>query len=106
MVPIRRDAMTYVMRVPVGVVAVIVPWNFSLMNAVWKIAPALACGCTIVLKPAELTPLSALWLGAAALEAGLPPGVLNVVPGPGGIGGNALGPHPGVNKIAFPGSPG
>ena len=69
-VPTRRDALTYVQRVPVGVVAVIVPWNFALMNAVWKIAPALACGCTVVLKPAELTPLSALWLGAAALEAG------------------------------------
>jgi hypothetical protein len=75
-IPARRDALTYTQRVPVGVVAVIVPWNFALMNAVWKIAPALACGCTIVMKPSELTPLSALWLGAAALEAGLPPGVL------------------------------
>ena len=104
-VPTRRDALTYVHRVPVGVVAVIVPWNFALMNAVWKIAPALACGCTIVLKPAELTPLSALWLGAAALEAGLPPGVLNIVPGYGAEAGAALVSHSGVNKISFTGSP-
>ena len=104
-VPARRDALTYVQRVPVGVVGVIVPWNFALMNAVWKIAPALACGCTIVLKPAELTPLSALWLGAAALEAGLPPGVLNVVPGFGTGAGAALVSHPGIDKISFTGSP-
>jgi len=104
-VPARRDAFTYVQRVPVGVVGVIVPWNFALMNAVWKIAPALACGCTVVLKPAELTPLSALWLGAAALEAGLPPGVLNVVPGFGADAGAALVSHPGVSKISFTGSP-
>jgi len=105
MVPARRDALTYVMRVPVGVVAVIVPWNFALMNAVWKIAPALACGCTIVLKPAELTPLSALWLGAVALEAGLPPGVLNIVPGYGADAGAALVSHSGIDKISFTGSP-
>jgi aldehyde dehydrogenase (NAD+) len=104
-VPTRRDALTYVHRVPVGVVAAIVPWNFPLMNAVWKIAPALACGCTIVLKPAELTPLSALWLGQAALKAGLPPGVLNIVPGFGATAGSALVSHPGVDKIAFTGSP-
>ena len=97
-VPTRRDALTYVQRVPVGVVAVIVPWNFALMNAVWKIAPALACGCTVVLKPAELTPLSALWLGAAALEAGLPAGVLNIVPGYGTEAGTALVSHPGVEQ--------
>lgn len=104
-VPARRDALTYVERVPVGVVAVIVPWNFALMNAVWKIAPALACGCTVVLKPAELTPLSALWLGRAALEAGLPPGVLNIVPGFGTDAGAALVSHPGIDKISFTGSP-
>lgn len=104
-VPARRNALTYVQRVPVGVVAVIVPWNFALMNAVWKIAPALACGCTVVLKPAELTPLSALWLGAAALEAGLPPGVLNIVPGFGVDAGSALVSHPGIDKISFTGSP-
>ena len=104
-IPARRDALTYVLRVPVGVVAVIVPWNFALMNAVWKIAPALACGCTVVLKPAELTPLSALWLGAAALEAGLPPGVLNIIPGYGTEAGAALVSHPGIDKISFTGSP-
>ena len=104
-VPVRGDALTYVQRVPVGVVAAIVPWNFPLMNAIWKIAPALACGCTIVLKPAELTPLSALWLGQAALEAGLPPGVLNVIPGFGARAGAALVSHPGIDKIAFTGSP-
>lgn len=104
-IPARRDALTYVLRVPVGVVAVIVPWNFALMNAVWKIAPALAAGCTVVLKPAELTPLSALWLGAAALEAGLPPGVLNIIPGYGTEAGAALVSHPEVDKISFTGSP-
>jgi aldehyde dehydrogenase (NAD+) len=104
-IPARRDALTYTQRVPVGVVAVIVPWNFALMNAVWKIAPALACGCTIVMKPSELTPLSALWLGAAALEAGLPPGVLNIVPGFGADAGAALVSHKGVDKISFTGSP-
>src|SRR5262249_31677092 len=90
---------------PVGVVAAIVPWNFPLMNAVWKIAPALACGCTMVLKPAELTPLTALWLGQAALDAGLPPGVLNIVPGFGAEAGAALVSHPDIDKISFTGSP-
>jgi aldehyde dehydrogenase (NAD+) len=104
-VPARMDALTYVYRVPVGVVAAIVPWNFPLMNAVWKIAPALACGCTVVLKPAELTPLSALWLGRAALEAGVPPGALNIIPGFGAGAVPALVAHPGIDKIAFTGSP-
>ncbi|MGV3634971.1 MAG: aldehyde dehydrogenase family protein [Pseudorhodoplanes sp.] len=103
--PVRSDALTVVKRVPVGVIGVIVPWNFPLMNAVWKIAPALACGCTVVLKPAELTPLSALWLGRAALEAGFPAGVLNIVPGFGADAGAALVSHPDVDKIAFTGSP-
>lgn len=104
-VPARNDALTYVRREPVGVVAAIVPWNFPLMNAVWKIAPALACGCAVVLKPAELTPLSALLLGEIALEAGVPPGVLNVLPGYGTVAGQALIDHPGVDKISFTGSP-
>jgi aldehyde dehydrogenase (NAD+) len=104
-VPARADALTYVRREPVGVVAAIVPWNFPLMNAVWKIAPALACGCTVVLKPAELTPLSALRLGELALEAGFPPGVLNIVLGYGTGAGQALIEHPGVDKISFTGSP-
>jgi aldehyde dehydrogenase (NAD+) len=103
--PVRLDALTVVKRVPVGVVGVIVPWNFPLMNAIWKIAPALACGCTVVLKPAELTPLSALWLGRAALEAGFPAGALNIVPGFGSEAGAALASHHGIDKIAFTGSP-
>jgi acyl-CoA reductase-like NAD-dependent aldehyde dehydrogenase len=93
----------YTRREPVGVCAQIVPWNFPLMMAAWKIAPALAAGCTIVLKPAEQTPLSALRLGELALEAGLPPGVLNVLTGDGETGA-ALVDHPEVDKIAFTGS--
>ncbi len=88
---------------PVGVVGAIVPWNFPLMMAAWKIAPALACGNTIVLKPAETTPLSALLLAEIAQECELPPGVLNVVTGDGRTGA-ALVAHPGVDKIAFTGS--
>jgi acyl-CoA reductase-like NAD-dependent aldehyde dehydrogenase len=93
----------YTRREPVGVCAQIVPWNFPLLMAIWKLAPALAAGCTIVLKPAEQTPLSALRLGELALEAGLPPGVLNVLTGDGETGA-ALVDHPGVDKIAFTGS--
>ena len=104
-VPVRPDALTYVRRVPVGVVAGIVPWNFPLMNAMWKMAPALACGCTVVMKPAAETPLSALRVGELALEAGLPPGVLNILPGPGPGPGMALVTHPGIDKITFTGSP-
>jgi aldehyde dehydrogenase (NAD+) len=102
----RNDAFTYTVREPVGVVAVIVPWNFPLMIGMWKLAPALACGCTIVMKPAELTSLSALLIGELALEAGLPPGVLNIVPGPGRVVGDALVNHPDVDKVTFTGSPG
>jgi aldehyde dehydrogenase (NAD+) len=104
-VPARSDALTYTMREPLGVVAAIVPWNFPLMIGMWKIAPALACGCTVVLKPAELTSLTALRLGELALEAGLPPGVLNVVTGFGASAGAALVNHPGVDKVTFTGSP-
>jgi phenylacetaldehyde dehydrogenase len=93
----------YTRREPVGVVGAIVPWNFPLCQAVFKIAPALAAGCTIVLKPAEQTPLSGIRLGELALEAGIPPGVLNVVTGFGDAGA-ALVDHPGVAKIAFTGS--
>ena len=102
----RDDAFTYTVREPVGVVAVIVPWNFPLMIGMWKLAPALACGCTIVMKPAELTSLSALRIGELALEAGLPLGVLNVVTGPGRSVGEALVNHPDVDKVTFTGSPG
>lgn len=105
-VPARADALTYILREPVGVVVGIVPWNFPLMNAVWKIAPALTSGCTMILKPSELTPLSALRLGELSLEAGIPPGVLNIVPGYGQGVGEALIRHPGIDKISFTGSPG
>jgi acyl-CoA reductase-like NAD-dependent aldehyde dehydrogenase len=93
----------YTLREPVGVCGQIIPWNFPLLMAAWKISPALAAGCTIVLKPAEQTPLTALRLGELALEAGIPPGVLNVVTGDGPTGA-ALVDHPGVDKIAFTGS--
>jgi betaine-aldehyde dehydrogenase len=91
-------------REPMGVVGMIVPWNFPLAIASWKIAPALAAGCTVVLKPAELTPLTAVELERIALEAGLPKGVLNVVVGPGRVVGERLVAHPDVAKIAFTGS--
>jgi len=102
----RTDALTYTVREPVGVVGAIVPWNFPLMIAVWKVAPALACGCSVILKPSELTPLSAHLLGEIALEAGLPPGTLNILPGIGREIGTALVEHPDVDKISFTGSPG
>jgi acyl-CoA reductase-like NAD-dependent aldehyde dehydrogenase len=91
-------------REPLGVVGLIVPWNFPLNIASWKVGPALACGNTIVLKPAELTPLSALRLGELALEAGIPEGVLNVLVGPGSVVGRRLVEHPDVAKIGFTGS--
>ncbi|MBK9116477.1 MAG: aldehyde dehydrogenase family protein [Betaproteobacteria bacterium] len=91
-------------REPVGVVGAIIPWNFPLLMAAWKIGPALAAGCTVVLKPAEETPLTALRLGELILEAGIPPGVVNIVTGLGETAGAALAGHPGVAKIAFTGS--
>jgi acyl-CoA reductase-like NAD-dependent aldehyde dehydrogenase len=91
-------------REPLGVVGLIVPWNFPLVIASWKVAPALAAGNTIVLKPAELTPLTALELERIALEAGIPEGVLNVIAGPGRVAGQRLVEHPNVAKIAFTGS--
>jgi acyl-CoA reductase-like NAD-dependent aldehyde dehydrogenase len=97
------DMLCYTRREPVGVCAQIVPWNFPLLMACWKVAPALAAGCTIVLKPAEQTPLSALRLGELALDVGFPPGVLNVITGDGETGA-ALVEHPGVDKISFTGS--
>ena len=104
-IPARTDALTYTVREPLGVVAAIVPWNFPLMIGMWKVAPALACGCTVVLKPAEITPLTALRMGELALAAGIPPGVLNVVPGFGKTAGAALVAHPHVDKVTFTGSP-
>jgi phenylacetaldehyde dehydrogenase len=94
----------YTRREPVGVVAQIIPWNFPLVMAAWKLGPALAVGCTVVLKPAEQTPLTALRLGELIIEAGFPPGVVNILTGYGETVGAALVTHPGVDKIAFTGS--
>jgi aldehyde dehydrogenase (NAD+) len=105
-VPTRPDALTYTVREPVGVVGAIIPWNFPMMIGMWKIAPALACGCTLVVKPAELTPLSMLRLAELMTEAGLPPGVFNVVTGKGSVVGDAIVKHPDINKVTFTGSPG
>jgi acyl-CoA reductase-like NAD-dependent aldehyde dehydrogenase len=96
-------AFTYTLREPVGVVGMIVPWNFPLLLASWKFAPALACGNTIVWKPASLTSLSALRFGELTVEAGVPPGVMNIVTGPSEVG-RAIVRHPGIDKIAFTGS--
>ncbi|MEX0777146.1 MAG: aldehyde dehydrogenase family protein [Phycisphaeraceae bacterium] len=105
-VPYTPDAQyfAYTQREPVGVVGQIIPWNFPLLMAAWKLGPALACGCTIVLKPAEQTPLSALRLGELVQEAGFPDGVVNIVTGFGETAGAALAAHPQVDKVAFTGS--
>ncbi len=102
--PPGRQMRSWTVREPVGVVAAIVPWNSPLVLTAMKLAPALAAGCTVVLKPAEDTSLTALRLGELMLEAGLPAGVLNIVTGPGQPTGAALAAHPGVDKIAFTGS--
>jgi phenylacetaldehyde dehydrogenase len=94
----------YTLREPIGVVAQIIPWNFPLLMAAWKLGPALATGCTVILKPAEQTPLSALRLGELIQEAGFPDGVVNIIPGYGETAGAALAAHPDVDKIAFTGS--
>ena len=99
----NETAFTYTLREPVGVVGMIVPWNFPLLLASWKLGPALACGNTVVLKPAEQTPLSTLRFGELAIEAGLPAGVLNIVTG-GAVTGESIVQHPGIDKIAFTGS--
>jgi aldehyde dehydrogenase (NAD+) len=103
-IPVADNAFTYTLREPIGVVGAITPWNFPLMLAVWKIAPALACGNTVVIKPASNTSLSLLKFAEYAKECGLPAGVLNVVPGRGSVVGNAIVDHPGVDAIAFTGS--
>jgi aldehyde dehydrogenase (NAD+) len=102
-IPVKGNYLTYTLREPVGVVAAIVPWNFPLLLAAWKVAPALACGNTVILKPASQTPLTAIALGEVAVEVGLPPGVLNVLCGSGAVIGQALVEHPGIDKIAFTG---
>ena len=103
-IPVEREGVALTFREPIGVVGLITPWNFPLNIANWKIAPALAAGNTVVLKPASLTPLSVLRYAELAVEAGIPAGALNVVPGPGATVGNALVEHPGVGKIGFTGS--
>lgn len=104
--PAPRSALTLVTREPLGVIGAVVPWNYPLIISAWKLAPALAAGNSVVLKPAENTSLASLRLAELAIEAGLPAGVLNVVPGLGAEAGQALGRHPLVDKITFTGSPG
>lgn len=103
-IPVAGPYFNYTRHEAVGVVGQIIPWNFPLMMAAWKIAPALATGCTVVLKPAEQTPLSALYFAKLVQEAGFPKGVINIVPGFGPTAGSALVDHPKVDKIAFTGS--
>ncbi len=102
-IPVRGDYFTYTRREPVGVVGQIIPWNFPALMVAWKWGPALAAGCTIVMKPAEQTPLSCLRMARLAQKAGIPDGVINVVPGYGPTAGAAIVKHPGVDKIAFTG---
>src|SRR5438876_7440547 len=103
-IPVQDSGLEITLREPVGVCALITPWNFPLVIASWKIAPALACGHTVVVKPAQLTPLSVLTLADILMEAGLPPGVISVLPGSGSVIGNALVTHPLVSKVSFTGS--
>ena len=103
-VPVEPGFLNYVLREPLGPVGMIVPWNFPLMFCSWKMGPALAAGNTVVMKPAELTPLSALRIAELMAEVGFPPGVVNIVPGPGSTTGDHLARHPGIRKIAFTGS--
>ena len=98
------EFVSFTLKEPVGVVGAIIPWNAPLGSSIWKLGPALATGCTVVLKPAEEAPLTALRLGELCLEAGVPPGVVNVVPGFGETAGAALASHPDVDKVAFTGS--
>jgi aldehyde dehydrogenase (NAD+) len=102
-VPVRGSFLSYTLRQPVGVVGQIIPWNFPLLMLAWKWGPALACGNTVVMKPAEQTPLTALRVAELAMEAGFPAGVINIVNGMGETTGAALVTHPGVDKIAFTG---
>src|SRR6478736_4447915 len=103
-IPVDTGFLNYVTRVPVGVVGQVVPWNFPLMFTSWKLGPALAAGNCVVMKQAELTPLSTLRVAELAREVGFPPGVINIVPGYGHIAGQYLAEHPGVDKISFTGS--
>ena len=103
-IPVSGNFLNYTRHEPVGVVGQIIPWNFPISMLSWKVAPALAAGCTVVLKPAEQTPLSALYFAELVEKAGFPPGVVNIVPGFGPTAGQAIVEHPDVNKIAFTGS--
>lgn len=103
-VPVEQGFLNYVTREPLGVVGQIVPWNFPVMFTSWKMGPALAAGNCVVMKPAELTPLSSLRIGELVRQVGFPPGVVNIVPGYGNVAGQYLAEHPGVQKIAFTGS--
>ncbi len=103
-IPVAGSFLNYTRPEPVGVVGQIIPWNYPINMVSWKVAPALAAGCTIILKPAEQTPLSALYFAELVEKAGFPPGVINIVPGFGAIAGNAIVEHPDVNKISFTGS--
>jgi phenylacetaldehyde dehydrogenase len=100
----KAKYLAYTLREPVGVIAQIIPWNFPLLMAAWKLGPALAAGNTVILKPAEQTPLTALLLGELIMEAGFPEGVVNIIPGYGETAGAALAAHDGVDKVAFTGS--
>jgi aldehyde dehydrogenase (NAD+)/betaine-aldehyde dehydrogenase len=102
-IPVPGNFLNYTVREPIGVCAQIVPWNYPIMMAAWKLAPALAAGNTVILKPASATPLTALLLAEICTEAGLPPGVVNVIPGPGGEIGAYMAEHPGIDKVAFTG---
>ena len=102
-IPVSKPGFDFTLREPIGVVGLIVPWNFPLMLASWKMGPALAAGNTAILKPASYTPLTAIRVAELALEAGFPPGVLNVVTGPGSTAGAAIAAHPGIGKVAFTG---
>src|SRR5499427_4933890 len=103
-IPVPDNAMSLALREPIGVAGQIIPWNYTLMMASWKLAPAICAGCTAVLKPAEQTPLTILALASSFGEAGLPPGVVNIVTGAGETAGAAIVEHPGVDVIAFTGS--
>jgi betaine-aldehyde dehydrogenase len=103
-IPVEAGFLNYTLREPVGVVGQVVPWNFPLMFTSWKMAPALAAGNTIVMKPAEITPLTSLKIAELMAEAGMPEGVVNVVPGLGAVAGQTIAEHPGIAKVAFTGS--
>ncbi|VDK27472.1 unnamed protein product [Gongylonema pulchrum] len=103
-IPIGGNFFCYTRHEPVGVVGQIIPWNFPLLMQAWKLGPALAMGNTVVMKPAEQTPLTALHVASLIAEAGFPPGVVNIVPGFGPTAGHAVSVHPGIDKVAFTGS--